>query len=75
MRQPMLSQHAEGAAPSDSNGPPRGLVALGDAISSFNPVYGQGMSIAALQPSHYVRLSPQVRTAYPSGTTRPTLDR
>jgi 2-polyprenyl-6-methoxyphenol hydroxylase-like FAD-dependent oxidoreductase len=41
---------------------PAGIVPLGDAVASFNPTYGQGMTMTSLQASH-------LRRVLESGTT------
>jgi 2-polyprenyl-6-methoxyphenol hydroxylase-like FAD-dependent oxidoreductase len=45
---------------------PAGLVVLGDAVSCFNPVYGQGMSVAIQEA---LVLRQRIREAPPHGTS------
>ncbi|MGI8329081.1 FAD-dependent oxidoreductase [Actinomadura scrupuli] len=45
---------------------PEGFIAVGDSVCAFNPIYGQGMSVAALQAV----VLDELLSASPAGLTR-----
>ncbi|MHC3437156.1 hypothetical protein ACYJ1Y_03415 [Natrialbaceae archaeon A-gly3] len=51
---------------------PDGLLVIGDAIASFNPVYGQGMTVAALEALtlHHALATPRPRVFRPFHSDR-----